>query len=161
MFWFNDCHTIESLKAKYRKLAMQHHPDMGGDLATMQEINGQYDHAYQRLSAAEAEKPYEERAGYNAQETPEAWRAAIMAIIGLDGLQIDLVGCWVWVSGETKRHKDALKAAGYRWSNKRKMWYWRAGDRKRRYRQSSATYAELCDKYGRESFKSSAAIVVA
>lgn len=29
----------------------------------------------------------------------------------------------VWVGGETKPHKDALKAAGCKWAPKKKMWY--------------------------------------
>lgn len=30
---------------------------------------------------------------------------------------------WYWVSGDTKPHKEALKAAGGRWSSKRSAWY--------------------------------------
>ena len=31
--------TLDELKAQYRKLAMMHHPDRGGDLDTMKAIN--------------------------------------------------------------------------------------------------------------------------
>lgn len=143
--YFSNCATLDDLKAEYRKLAMKWHPDRkGGDLKTMQAINAAYDKAFARLSR---------QGGTADAEQPEAWRDAVAAIINLDGIEIELVGSWVWVSGETKRHKDALKAAGYRWSGKRRMWYWRAGGSKRRWRHSSATYAELCDKYGCETVK--------
>lgn len=33
-------------------------------------------------------------------------------------------GCYVWIMGETKPHKDTLKAMGCRWSPKKSAWYW-------------------------------------
>jgi len=42
MNWFFECRTFEQGRAKYRKLAQAHHPDRGGDLRTMQEINSQW-----------------------------------------------------------------------------------------------------------------------
>jgi hypothetical protein len=29
-------------------------------------------------------------------------------------VEIEICGLWVWVGGETKKHKDTLKAAGYK-----------------------------------------------
>lgn len=42
MNWFRNCLTYEQGRAVYRKLAQEHHPDRGGDLLTMQEINAQW-----------------------------------------------------------------------------------------------------------------------
>lgn len=42
MNWFYECRTFEQGRALYRKLAQTHHPDRGGDLRTMQEINSQW-----------------------------------------------------------------------------------------------------------------------
>ena len=39
MKYFKDCKTIEEVKSLYKKLAMENHPDKGGDTATMQAIN--------------------------------------------------------------------------------------------------------------------------
>ena len=33
-----------------------------------------------------------------------------------NGLEIEICGLWMWVGGETKKHKDALKDAGYKWA---------------------------------------------
>ena len=41
--YFYDCHTLEEVKRKYKELAMLHHPDRGGNTATMQEINLEYE----------------------------------------------------------------------------------------------------------------------
>lgn len=41
--YFENCSTLEQLKAEYKRLAMMYHPDRGGDLRTMQAINSEYD----------------------------------------------------------------------------------------------------------------------
>lgn len=52
---------------------------------------------------------------------------AYNSIKHLPGISIELVGCWLWVSGETKTVKDNLKDAGFRWNRKREKWSWHAG----------------------------------
>lgn len=43
MNFFSHCKTAEEAKEEYRKLAKKNHPDMGGSVRIMQEINRQYD----------------------------------------------------------------------------------------------------------------------
>ena len=38
--FFERCRTLAELKAEYKRLAMLHHPDMGGDLETMKAVPG-------------------------------------------------------------------------------------------------------------------------
>ena len=42
--WFRECSTVEQAKALHRKLALQHHPDKGGSICVMQEINAKWDY---------------------------------------------------------------------------------------------------------------------
>jgi len=42
--------TLDELTAARRRLAMTLHPDLGGDAAAMQAVNGAYDEAVRRLS---------------------------------------------------------------------------------------------------------------
>ncbi len=43
----------------------------------------------------------------------------------LAGVHVDTVGSWLWVTGDTRAHKDALKAAGFLFSAKKGAWYWK------------------------------------
>ena len=47
--YFSDCKTIEEAKRLYHKLAVKFHPDLGGNLETMQEINAEFDTIAERL----------------------------------------------------------------------------------------------------------------
>jgi hypothetical protein len=40
------------------------------------------------------------------------------------GLEVELCGLWVWVTGDTKPHKEELKAAGFKWSPNKTAWYY-------------------------------------
>lgn len=42
MKYFKDCLTLDEVKAMYKKLAKEHHPDHGGSTETMQQINAEY-----------------------------------------------------------------------------------------------------------------------
>lgn len=46
MSWFKDVTNYESLKARFRQLAKQYHPDAGGDAETMRSINMEYDRLF-------------------------------------------------------------------------------------------------------------------
>jgi hypothetical protein len=43
----------------------------------------------------------------------------------LAGLEVEVIGTWIWVSGNTYAHKDALWKLGLNWSASRKMWYFK------------------------------------
>ena len=83
----------------------------------MQLINA----AWNALSDYDASEVIEESEEINLNE--ELY-AALNATRGL-GLTIEVCGTWVWVSGDTKPHKEVLKAAGYEWAPKKMMWYYR------------------------------------
>ncbi len=44
-------------------------------------------------------------------------------IVMLEGIEIEVCGLWVWVSGKTGLYRDEFKAAGYRWASKKARWY--------------------------------------
>lgn len=45
-----------------------------------------------------------------------------------EGLKLEIVGKWLWLSGATFAVKEALKELGFRYSPDKKNWYWRSED---------------------------------
>lgn len=58
---------------------------------------------------------------------------AVESILPLQ-LSVEVCGNWVWVSGDTKPHKDALKAAGFKWAPKKANWFFKPSSCKKYFR---------------------------
>ena len=55
MKYFTNITTLDELKKAYRRLAMQYHPDCGGDEETMKAINAEHDALFEQLKRAHNE----------------------------------------------------------------------------------------------------------
>lgn len=64
--------TRDDLANHWRSLAKEHHPDSGGDVAVMQEINVQYQDALQELSARLLPAIIPKEKPVKAPKTPKA-----------------------------------------------------------------------------------------
>lgn len=122
MKYFTNIKTLEELKKAYYKLAMKNHPDRGGDLETMKEINAEYDDLFARVSHIHTNKKgktYQKK----TNETPQEFKNIIDELMKMAGIKIEVIGCFIWVSGDTKPNKEALKALGFKWHSKKACWY--------------------------------------
>lgn len=152
MKYFINIKTLDELKAAYRRLAMQYHPDRGGDTETMKAINNEHDELFEQLKRQHNAKADE---NHQTTETPEEFRDIIEQLLKLDGLTVELCGSWLWIGGNTREHKDALKAAGCRWSNNKKLWYWRHAEDGARWSRGRRSMGEIRTKYGSQVFDAS------
>lgn len=150
MKFFANCATLDELKKEYRRLAMIHHPDHGGDTATMQAINGEYSEAFARLKNQHNAAADE---AHQTTETPEEFITIISQLLRFPGLIVELCGSWLWITGETYAIKDQLKAAGCRWSSSKKAWYWHHPEEGHRWHKGTATMSDIRTKYGSQTYK--------
>lgn len=150
MKYFAACTTLDELKKEYRRLAMIHHPDHGGDTATMQAINGEYAEAFARLKNQHNAAADE---AHQTTETPEEFIAIISQLLRFPSLIVELCGSWLWITGETYAIKDQLKAAGCRWSSSKKAWYWHHPEEGHRWHKGTATMSDIRTKYGSQTYK--------
>ena len=144
--FFTDCTTLEELKSTYKKLVMKHHPDRGGDHKTMVQINLEYEKLFEVLKnthKAKDGKTYTKA----TNEAPTDFINLINELIKMFGIHIEVIGSFVWVSGETKPHKDSLKAMGFRWHTAKKVWYKAPDDYVKRNRKKY-TMQEVRNMYG-------------
>jgi curved DNA-binding protein CbpA len=122
--YFDNPGTLEELKKQYHRLAMLHHPDRGGNVAVMQEINEKYAILFETLKNCHADK---EGKIYTAQqettETPNEFIHIITILLNCEGLIIEIIGRFVWLTGNTFEHKQIIKELGFRWSHNKTAWY--------------------------------------
>ncbi len=151
MKFFNDCQTIEEVKARYKHLAKLHHPDCGGDTETMQQVNTEYAFACAKIL----------KGGNLSQEDTEQeirlseeYRKVIEQLINLPDVIIEVVGHWIWVTGNTYSVRKQLKSAGLFFASKKVAWYYRADEYKTK--SGGKSLDEIRDKYGSETVKGKA-----
>jgi len=118
--YFHGCFSEQEIKLRYRELCKQHHPDLGGSTEAMQAVNA----AYEERLRGEFRKEYDNDTAESFVDLEREVAAKVAEIIGLQGIIVELVGRWVWVTGKTYEVKTALKAAGFFWASKKYAWYW-------------------------------------
>jgi len=157
--YFKDCKCIEDVKKMYRKLCKEYHPDLHGAATEeiMKAINAEYEIAFERYrnvhetadSTADSKQTY--TAHTDTTETPEEFRKIIERLITCEGLEISIVGRWIWAEGNTYPHKEILKELGFKFASKKKAWYWhREGDGCKS--RKGLSMDSIKAKYGCETF---------
>lgn len=147
--FFQGVKTLEELRNNYRDLLKKHHPDNGGSEEITKEINEQYKKAFDLLKSGADLSDEKTAIKWNDAED-QAIREALNKIIHLENINIEIVGSWIWVDGETYTGRDILKAAGYKWSRNRQKWHF-APYEKKYYKGNKKSFDEIRAKYGSET----------
>lgn len=160
MKYFEGITTIDELKKVYRKLCQLNHPDNGGNVTIMAEINTEYAAVFNELKTAHNKAAEADTTGMTRpiNECPEEYINIISELVTLKGLTVELCGSWIWISGDTREHKDKLKSIGCRWASKKKMWYWR-NDKDAVKSRKTQTMDYIRNKYGSESYSTSSLLL--
>lgn len=149
MKWFNNPQTLEELKKQYKSLALKHHPDLGGNTQEMQEINSEYDKLFEVLKNTHKSATGKVYTTKETTETPNVYKNIINKLINLVGIDIEICGSWLWITGDTKPHKELLKTLKFKWSKSKSAWYYHT-DKHRKHNNKAFTLDEIRDLYGSE-----------
>ena len=158
MNYFAECETVEEIKAKYRNLARENHPDLGGDPEAMKAINNQYEQALKhcdgQTSTGTDKKEHTYR--YDAEVEAEIMEIIqkLIAIVADAKVEIILIGRWIWITGDTKPLKENFKELDCKWHRDRSCWFWRSASD--RGRGKGGDLEELASKYGCQDFSTKA-----
>lgn len=142
--YFKDCKTLDEAKKLYYQLAMKMHPDKGGSTEEFQELQ----HQFENFQPGE-EKFKGEKEKWNAKE----FSHIIEQLINIPDIEIEVCGSWIWISGDTKPHKESIKAIEtgqtYKrgFSKHKLMWYF-SPKGYRKLSKESLSMEEIRNNYG-------------
>lgn len=151
--YFKLANTVQKIKVIYRELAVKFHPDLGGSEALMKELNN----VYHALLKEKHNTTYKNTEGttstyYYNPKTEEAISVKLRELLGLrlpDDVTIELIGTWIWVSGNTKPHSKLLgkNGAGLWFNRKRQVWNFHVKSGKKFF-SSNKSMEEIKSTYG-------------
>lgn len=154
--WFKGVKTQKEAKSLYHKLCRQYHPDISGKdtTAEMQEINAEFERVFDTLprdtntnAGAEAHKTEAHKNGNETtKQTAQRFMKIIQKLVKCEGLTIEIVGSWIWLSGTTYKYMRCIKQMGFKYSIKHKKYYLADGETSRR--GSRYSFEQICDRYG-------------
>lgn len=142
--YFSKTNNINQLKKEYKELVKKYHPDNNKDdtLAIMQKINSEYDYIIKNRIFFDTEEQKEKEIKFS-----NTLKEILNKIINFENIEIEIIGSWIWLNGNTYPIKEQLKELNFKWSNGKKKWYFTEQQfNKKRYKQKS--YETLKSIYG-------------
>lgn len=128
MTYFKNVNTLQELQKQYKKPLIIHHPDNGGNVSDMQEINAEYDRLFKLLkdshdsNTADNDKTSYENMKYDFTEDAKL-REMLNKIIGFHGITIEICGNWIWCF-DSYGYRKELKELGFRYAHNKKAWHY-------------------------------------
>lgn len=149
--YFKDITTLEELRKQYKNLLKEYHPDnVNGSEEITKAINLQYELLFIELKNSNY-KEKESETSYNNMKydftEDTKLREILNNIITLTGINIEIIGSWIWVDGNTYQHKAYLNDMGFKWAGEKKKWYFHT-EAFRKKSKKKLTIEEIRDYYG-------------
>lgn len=148
-FQINSNTTLDDLKKQYYKLAKKYHPDRGGSHEDFLNLSNEYAYWSDRILSGSNFDQEQKNTDYNINEL---YKEIIDQIISIEGINIEIIGTWIWISGNTYPVREDIKETGFKWHRAKKMWYWHAGEYNR-FKSKEMDIDEIRRKYGSDKIK--------
>ncbi len=165
--YFKDCKTLEQLRKVYRDTFKKNHPDCGGTWNGKDVVafEAAYTARFEELkkwdtTCTREDATKEEQNRYNPEQDARI-REALRRVITIPDINIEIVGCWIWIDGATYTCKDQLKEYGYKWSKSRKKWHFTPYERTKYYKGGKLSFDEIRARYGSEKMEQAPTAAIA
>lgn len=151
--YFSNPKTLDELRKQYKDLLKKYHPDNpNGSTEATKDINNEYETLFKMLkdvhnqTADDTSSQTYDNMKWDFAEDEEL-RNMLSKAIQLVGLNITIVGNWIWVDGDTYPHKATLKELGFKWAHEKKKWYWHS-ETFRKKSNKKLSFDTICNYYG-------------
>lgn len=153
--YFQNCNNLSDVKSTFRNLAKKNHPDLGGNQEIFKIINNEYEIAFEYFQKLDNENQKAENIKNNKKENynfnyenSSIYKNIIEKLIHYKNVNIEVVGSWIWLDGETYPIKDIIKELHFRWSKSKKKWYYFENIENSNKRRGFYSYDKIVEKYG-------------
>jgi hypothetical protein len=153
--FFQSCKTKQEAKKMFRELAKIHHPDTAtGDNDTMVAIIAEYEKVVKILPSITddgfSNQTEEEFILHVSKEMKD-----ILDNISHLPIDIEIIGTWIWVSGNTYPYKSYLTAYNFTWCANKKMYQWHLEKDSHAWRGKVKPIEDIRNAYGTTKIKNS------
>ena len=104
--WFRNCKTAEEGRSLYRDLSRKYHPDNGQKGEELKDITAEFKVWWAEYKNKHDSNTTEQQAKQATDSNIDYFIHIINKLSTLDGIEIDLVGAWLWIRGNTYQYKD-------------------------------------------------------
>lgn len=124
--YFKNCFTLEDLKKEYKRLLFLYHPDNNANgTEECQKINAEYDIMFEKLKNTHRNANNETyTTNTDSNENVNEFKDILNLIIHFDGIKIEIIGSWIWITGNTFPYRKEFNDLGFKWSGKKFAWYY-------------------------------------
>ena len=164
MKYFKNVSNLSELRKQYKELLKKYHPDNGGNVADMQEINAEYDSLFKMLKgkhdskATDSDKTSFDNMQYDFAED-EKLRKMLNKIIAFHGITLEICGNWLWAF-DSYNYRKELKELGFRYAKNKKAWYWHS-ESFRKKSHKSLSMDDIRSYYGSTEIRAQRALLEA
>lgn len=164
MKYFKNVSNLSELRKQYKQLLKKHHPDNGGNVADMQEINTEYDYLFKMLKekhdskATDSDKTSFDNMQYDFAED-EKLREMLGKIIGFSSITLEVIGNWLWAF-DSYNYRKELKELGFKYAKNKKAWYWHSESFRKKSRKS-LSMDDIRSYYGSTEIRAQMALLEA
>ena len=152
---FNNINSIEELKKEYKRLALKMHPDMGGNAEEFKKMKNEYERLFEILKNKKTATQNAEKT-----ETPQEFQEIIDKLIFFDGITIEIIGSWIWLTGNTYQYREQIKELNFKYSKNKKSWYFNGNDNNIK-RRGHFTLEELRNRFETSEIETNKKIYIA